>query len=109
MITKNDIFVLLYTTRYHIAVRVTRVCPILLLSKIKDLDPTGQKCGHMWENVGRIGDPYETGGQKPYGPHMGCSYGAHIVAQMGPRCGHVFVLTGFISRSLSKLNEDSSL
>merc|ERR1711923_336903 len=45
------------------------------------------------------------------GPNMGCSYGAHIVAQMGPMWGHVFVLTRFISKSLStsKLNEDSSL
>ena len=29
-------------------------------------------------------EPYEAGGQKPYGPHMGCS---HIVVQMGPMCG----------------------
>ena len=82
--------------------------------------PTGQKCGQylgkMWAEAGtHMGnphstwDPYETGGQKPYGPHMGCSYGAHIVAQMGPMWGHVFVLTWFISKSLSKLNEDSSL
>ena len=33
----------------------------------------------------------------------------HIVAQMGSMWGHVFVLTWFISKSLSKLNEDSSL
>ena len=32
-------------------------------------------------------EPYEAGGQKPYGPHMGCSYLPHIVVQMGPMCG----------------------
>ena len=40
---------------------------------------------------------------------MGPIWVAHIVTQMGPMWGHVFGLTGFISKSLSKLNEDSSL
>ena len=36
---------------------------------------------------------------------MGPIWVAHIVTQMGPMWGHVFGLTGFISKSLSKLNE----
>ena len=131
-------FVLVITACYHIVVLDTRVHAILLLTQIWDPQlgnprgtllkqsdqnlpgPTGQKCGqylgkmwaeavtHMW-NPHSTWDPYETGGQKPYGPHMSCSYVAHIVVQMGPMWGHVFVLTWFISKSLSKLNEDSSL
>ena len=69
------------------------------LLKQADLYCTGPYWAEMWdisgENVGRIWGPYgeptyETGGKKPYGPHMGCSYGANIVAQMGHMRGPCF-------------------
>ena len=68
-----------------------------------DQQRTGPYWAEMWaisgENVGRIWDPcWEHGTHmkmvdKTVWAHMGCSYGAHIVARMGPIWGHVFVLT----------------
>ena len=42
----------------------------------------------IWDPYGQpTWEPYEAGGQKPYGPHMGCSYLPHIVVQMRPMWG----------------------
>ena len=108
--------VFLITAGSHIAVRDTRGRAMLLLTKIWDPQlgnprgtllkqadqkvpgPTGQKCGqylgkmwaeagtHMW-NPHSTWDPYETGGQKLYGAHMGGTVGkicGNCVQDLGP-------------------------
>ena len=64
MVTKNDTYVLINTTGYHIVVCDTRVGAMIHLTKNRD--SIGQP---TW-------NPYETGRQKPYRPY--------IVAQIGP-------------------------
>ena len=95
----------------------TRVRAMLLLTKIWDPqlgNPRGtllkqadqNRTGPYWEEMWTIsGNPHglrmKQMDKHRIGPNMGCSYGAHIVAQMGPKWGHVFVLTGLISKLLS--------
>ena len=96
MVTKNYTFVLLSTNRYHIAGRDTRVRAMLLLTRIwdpqlsnprgtvlkqADQNRTGPYWAEMWTTSGNLYGALMK--QKPYGPYMGCSYGAHIFAQMG--------------------------
>ena len=103
-------FVLLITTRFHIAVCDTRVRAMLLITKIRDRywathagpfrnktvpGPTGQKCGQDLGPV--LGNPHGTHMKQVDKNRMVPIYRPRIVAQMGPVWGDVFVLTGFIS------------
>ena len=46
---------------------------------------SGENVGRIWDPYGEpTWDPYETGGQKPYGPHMGCSYSYPDGSHVGP-------------------------
>ena len=105
-------FVLLITDRCHIAVHDTRVRALLLITKIWDPN-WATHAGPFWTNWAEIwtifGNPHGIHMKQVDKNRMGPIWVAHIVTQMGPIWGHVFGLTGFISKSLSKLNEDSSL
>ena len=57
MVTKSDLFVLLITTRYHIAVRDMRIRAMLLLTMFRTSGTP---------SVQSTRDPYESGGPKPY-------------------------------------------